>query len=191
MTGPVEARIDVGPDAATVRLSRWDRPLGALHDSSSARERAFHYRYASGHLDGVKDHLQRLMDHIRGHYPKEAAEMEATAAAGVRSLPRTASAPARRRGRCLTCNAPPNAAGTCWCPGSEERALTARLWEDTYRAAETMLAAGHVEPPPRDDRPGYMTPPPPKEPFLDPTPLFPGQASRRLLRRYRDRGYGA
>jgi len=166
--------------------------LDGLHKSRAPRERDFHFEHASGHLESVTDHVQRLIDHIKTHYPKEGTEMEAAPATGARSLPRTASAPARRRDRCLTCNAPPNAAGTCFCPGNEERALMARLWEETYRDADKIIAAGRVEPPPsRDDRPGYMTPPPPREPFLDPTPLFPGQASRRLLRRYRDRGYGA
>lgn len=60
----------------------------AALDADSAKDRQFNLEHTDHHLAEAQDHLLRLMDHVREHYPKEAAELDTVEQAeGVQPAP--------------------------------------------------------------------------------------------------------
>lgn len=60
----------------------------AALDASDKNDRQFNLEHTDHHLEEAQDHLLRLMEHIREHYPKEAAELDTVEQAeGVQPMP--------------------------------------------------------------------------------------------------------
>lgn len=48
----------------------------AMDKTGGPKDTKFNMEHAHHHLEEAQDHLTRLVQHIRDHYPKEAAELE-------------------------------------------------------------------------------------------------------------------
>ena len=58
------------------QLGHTKRHHKQLGKDKNAKSKALDYDHAETHLDGGIEHTQKLMDHIKSNYPKEAAELK-------------------------------------------------------------------------------------------------------------------